>query len=275
VGLALALTLRITVALPHPAALERNLQLQSQALRLSDELRNVRVCYQQWLLGRCTTAQARAQMASSLQKIQHGRPRLFKLTTPQQQAWMSRWLDEQVAESIQLQEQLGQEVRKVDARSLASSWSRSLRHQSDWLRDRHQELPQLMAHAHHPDLRSYYQWRASILSSLQREQKLAQALQSAFENEQPPDASWLRYALSLHQELAQVRPPRHCQTAHRFYQERAVALARLTQSARDQLADPSADSGSNLQLDEKAFGELHLRAERASLDALDTLLKKS
>ena len=273
-GLALALTLRASVALPHPAALERNLQLQTQALRLSDELRNIRTCYQQWLLGRSTTAQARAEMASSLEKIQRGRPRLFKLTTPQQQAWMSRWLDEQVTESRQLQEQLGHEVRNVDARSLASNWSRSLRHQSDWLRDRHQELPQLLAQARHPDLRSYYQWRASILDTLQREQKLAQALQSAFESEKPPDASWLRYALNLHQELGQVRPPRHCQAAHRFYQERAVALARLTQSARDQLADPSADSGSNLQLDEKAFGELHLRAERASLEALDALLKK-
>lgn len=260
-------------AVPHAPAHSRDYVLQLRVTSVSEQARSIRATFQDWLLGRCTTDQARQSMLQGKARLQAFRTTLLEGASPARRAWMSDWLQQEINEVNLLIEQLGQGARKLDTRALSSRWGSSLRSQRDWLRDRQQELPGLLAQARHPQLQGYYQWRASLLSTMSREQQLAEALLDAFQAEKAPDIAWLRYALNLHQETTRVRPPQMCLKAQRIYEKRAAALARLTQSTRDQLSDPSADSGSNLQLDEKAFSDLHLEAEKASLEVLRSLLR--
>ena len=260
-------------AVPHSPLHTHEFEQQRRVLNVSESARSVRSTFQEWLLGRCSTDQARQLMQAGRRRLTASRASLLQGSGKEHRPWMSGWLDQELSEVDNLLQALKQPGKKLDTRALSNRWSSSLRYQGDWIRDRQRELPQLLAQARHPRLQSYYQWKASLLDLLAREQQLAEALLAAFQREQPPDISWLRYALSLHEEVARIRPPQDCLKAHQLYEKRAAALARLTQSTRDQLSDPSADSGSNLQQDERTFSDLHLEAEKAGLQVLGSLLR--
>lgn len=276
---ALLVRLVAAVALAGPAVsrpldvLVRDCRLQQQVLVGQSLASAAREIYRKWLRGGLSTAAARSDLEAQRRGLEQCSRRAAALAVPAEQAWLARNHSHEQAEVRFFLAQLSNSGRSGDVTAeLQTRWLSALTLRREWLSARRRRLPELLTLAGRAPVAAYYAWRQAVSGLELSELDLAQDLAEEFRSEDQRVPQWTRRALALSAKAEGIPAAASLTAARQAMLARFGALSRLCESATAYRHDPSADSVSNLQADEREFEKLASQSESVGLQVLLAML---
>lgn len=244
-----------------------------QGLLCESRLGDGRRLYQQWSLGQLTSATTLARLKEVEARLETSLKASLALAPRSLSTWLTPWSQGHRVELAFLQSQVASgQARRQSAEELQARWMASLHSQQLWQEARRVRLPLLLKRSKQLKLQQFFQWTASILALMEAELELARDLARGILTRKGSVMQSVRSALALCQRGASIRVPGFLQSSHQVFQDRQVAMARLSESAEAYWRDPGPDSVANLREDEARYGELVLKFEESRLKTLRSLL---